>query len=332
MRHLFIINPVAGGSNQSGTVTAQIIREMSGRETDFQVYVTRGPMDAAEKIRREADTGEELRVYACGGDGTLNECVCGAAERPNVAVTHFPWGTGNDFIKTFGEDRHRFQNLAELLDGEIRPVDVILCNDRYAVNICSVGIDARIGTQVHRYSGLPVLGGAGGYILSTAAEVIKGVSQPIRVTVGSRVMEGDKTLVCICNGSWYGGFFNPVPEARIDDGLLDTLVVRGVSRLTFARLVGDYARGRSAKYPKYIERVRSQSVVIDSPGELVVNLDGEAMRASHVEMCVIPGGVNFIFPRNLAYFKIASAFTDISGRKRELSTAKAAINCGKSIF
>ena len=326
MRHLFIINPVAGGGGQAEKITAQIGREMAGRNADFQIYVTREPMDAARKLCVEADTGDVLQVYACGGDGTLNECICGAVGRPNVAVTHFPCGTGNDFIKTFGEEKRRFFDLTELLSGEVRPVDVIRCNDRYSLNICSVGIDARIGTQVHRYSSLPLLGGATGYILSTAAELVKGVSRPIRVTVGRRIFDGEKTLVCICNGTWYGGFFNPVPAARLDDGLLDVLVVKGVSRLTFARLVGDYAKGKYGKHPKYIEHVRARSVVIDSPGELVVNMDGEAIRAAHVEMSVIPSGANFIFPREMEYFKNDGKQKEGNKKKQECSAVNMMFN------
>ena len=62
-------------------------------ETDFEIYVTGAPMDAVGKIRDEAGRCADLRVYACGGDGTLNECVNGAAGLPNAAVTHFPCGT-----------------------------------------------------------------------------------------------------------------------------------------------------------------------------------------------------------------------------------------------
>ena len=62
-------------------------------------------MDACRKIEQEAAAGQPLRVYACGGDGTLNECVCGAVGCDNVAVTHYPCGTGNDFVRCFGAER-----------------------------------------------------------------------------------------------------------------------------------------------------------------------------------------------------------------------------------
>ena len=122
MKHLFIVNPVAGGKDRREYVAEQARRALEGSEDAYEVYVTTAPMDACAKIAAEAASGEELRVYACGGDGTLNECVNGAVGHANVAVTHFPCGTGNDFIKMFGEEKARFFDLAELVRGEVRQI------------------------------------------------------------------------------------------------------------------------------------------------------------------------------------------------------------------
>ena len=84
MKHLFIVNPVAGGSDKSGEVRARVREAFQSRQEPYEIYVTRGPMDAARKIREEAESGERLRVYACGGDGTFNECVCGAARKAGI--------------------------------------------------------------------------------------------------------------------------------------------------------------------------------------------------------------------------------------------------------
>ena len=91
---------------------------------EFEIYVTEAPMDACRHIRETAADGAELRAYACGGDGTLNEGVNGAAGLSNVAVTHFPCGTGNDFIKMFGPGKDRFFDLTGLINGEVRPIAV----------------------------------------------------------------------------------------------------------------------------------------------------------------------------------------------------------------
>jgi len=302
MKHLFIVNPVAGGCDSTESVSARVAQAFSGRTDDFEIYTTKAPMDACDKIRREAALWDSLRVYACGGDGTLNECVCGALGHENVAVTHFPTGTGNDFVKTFGAERDRFRDLRELLDGEVRRLDVIDCNGRASINICSVGIDARIGGDVHKYSSLPVIGGSTAYVTSTVVNLLKGIRDSLRVVCNGKLYYGEMCLICACNGSYYGGGFHPVPEARVDDGKLDFLIIKGVSRLSFAAIVGAYAKGRYADYPKYISHVRGDTVEISSEKELMVNVDGEIITGKHVVMKLIPRGVNFIVPANMKYF------------------------------
>ncbi|MGN1002379.1 MAG: diacylglycerol/lipid kinase family protein [Oscillospiraceae bacterium] len=303
MKHLFIVNPAAGGKDSTDYVSASVAKAFSGREGDFEIYTTKGPMDAAKKISYEADLCDELRVYACGGDGTLNECVCGAAGRPNVAVTHFPTGTGNDFIRTFGEEKQRFTHLEELIEGQVRPIDIMDCNGRKSINICSVGIDARIGTGVHQYSKLPFVGGAAGYVTSLVVNFCKGITQDMRVICNGKLYYGEMSLICACNGRYYGGGFNPVPEARPDNGKLEFLIVKGISRAAFLRLVGHYAKGEYANYPKYITHVTGESMEIESEEEIVVNVDGEALFAKKIRLQVIPGGVNFVFPANMAFFE-----------------------------
>ena len=304
MKHLFIVNPVAGGRDRTEEVAAQAAEEFARRGGgSYEIYTTTAPMDAARKIREAAADGGELRVYACGGDGTLNECVCGAVGHGNVALTHFPGGTGNDFVRCFGEEKDRFRDLPALLDGEVRALDAIDCNGRMSINICSVGIDARIGTDVHKYSALPLLGGKASYITSAAVNLIKGVRQDLRVKCGGKLYYGDMSLICACNGSYYGGGFHPVPEARPDDGVLDFLIVKGVSRLSFVRLIGAYSKGKYATMPKVITHVRGDSIEIESETELAVNVDGELISGKRVCMKLLPGAVRFIVPRDMAYFR-----------------------------
>ena len=190
MKHLFIVNPVAGGRDQTEAISALVGQVFSGRKGDYEIYTTKAPMDACRKIEYEAALCDELRVYACGGDGTLNECVCGTVGKENVAVTHFPTGTGNDFVKSFGEEHDRFRNLEELIEGEVRKLDVIDCNGRYSINICSVGVDARIAADVHKYGAMPLLGPGSAYITSLIVNLAKGITDRIRVICDGKLYYG----------------------------------------------------------------------------------------------------------------------------------------------
>lgn len=303
MKHLFIVNPTAGGKDKTEQVRHRVEEIFSAREDPYEVYVTRAAMDAADKIRQVAADGEHLRVYACGGDGTFNECVCGAAGLPNVAVSPYPTGTGNDFCRMFGAEKDLYRDLSALADGSEHPMDLIECNGRYCANICSVGIDARIGTDVHSYSKLPLIGGATGYVVSAVVNVLRGITRQMRISSGSFFADGENTLVCACNGRFYGGGFNPSTTARPDDGIMDVFIVRKVSLFTLARLIGQYAAGKADNYPQYITHLQTDHVEILFDEDNVVNLDGEAIYAREVNMRLIPGAVNLVVPKGMHFFE-----------------------------
>ena len=304
MKHLFIVNPAAGGVDKTPAVREKVEKAFRNREDCFEIYVTRGPMDAARKIITEAGLGQELRVYACGGDGTFNECVCGAAEQPNVAVCPFPTGTGNDFCRMFGEEKDLFRDLEALLKGTEHPIDLIDCNGRCCANICSVGVDARIGTDVHKYSHIPLIGGATGYVVSAAVNMFKGIATPMEIRCEDVSVSGKHTLVCACNGRFYGGGFNPSRDARPDDGILDVFIAKKVNLVQFAALIGKYAKGDADQMPSLITHVRtSGELVIRCEKEDVAQLDGEALRATEFHVRMVPGALNLIVPKGMRFFE-----------------------------
>lgn len=302
MKHVFIVNPAAGKSDRTDSCRKLIDAAFSPRGLQYELLVSQAPGDCRKLAQQAAASGEEVRLYACGGDGTLNECVNGAAGLPNAAVTHFPCGTGNDFIKMFGKDKDRFFDLTELINGEVRPIDVIKCNGRYSVNICSMGLDARVGTDVHKYSGMPLVSGPAGYVVSLVANYIKGITTTMTARTEGLTCGPELNLVCVCNGRFYGGGFNPTNDARPDDGYMDVLIVSGVSRLTIAGALIKYATGKYRAYPQYITFVRTRHLEIDAAEDEVINVDGEAEYGRHVVFDLVPGGVNFLFPRNMAFF------------------------------
>ena len=303
MKHLFIVNPIAGGKDKSAEVRAKVESAFRTRADSYEVYVTKAPMDAVDKIRWEAASGEELRVYACGGDGTFNECVNGAALLPNVAVCPFPTGTGNDFCRTFGEEQELFRNLDAILNGGVHPIDLIDCNGRYSVNICSVGIDARIGTSVHKYTKYPLVNGPASYVVSAIANVFQGIARPMTIRCGEKTIRGPQSLACACNGQFYGGGFHPSLTARPDDGVLDIFIVKKVSLPLFAALIGKYAAGKAAEMSKYVYHLQGDAIEIDFEKEDVVNLDGEALYAKEVRMKLIPGALRLIVPAGMHFFE-----------------------------
>ena len=158
MRHFFIINPSAGRENSTRILMEEIRHTYAPEE--FVIAVTTGPGDARRLARRAVESGEETRIYACGGDGTLNEVVNAAAGVEHVAVTNVPLGTGNDFLRIFGSaQRREFRNLRRLKNGPQAQFDLMDCNGYLGIDVICAGVDARVATEVHHYKRLPLVGG-----------------------------------------------------------------------------------------------------------------------------------------------------------------------------
>ena len=298
MRHVFIINPYAGKRDQTSRIygMADHLRDEHGLEC--ACMLTDRPGGATDMARKLAETGEELRIYACGGDGTIHEVANGVAGFPNAAMTCIPTGTGNDFLKNFGPDMEKFRDAENLWDGDVFPLDLIDCNGWLGLTIACNGIDAQVADSVHQYSGSPLLNGRGSYLASVAANFLfRSIGHHWKVWLDGELLEDEFALVSMCNGRYYGGGFMPVPEARMNDGVLNTLVVKKVSRVAFAKFVGPYAKGEYHKFPHLAHCSTPQAVRIRSQKEDIVTcLDGECITSNDVTIRLSDKKLNFFGP------------------------------------
>ena len=298
MKHVFIINPTAGKADSRQKIYDMADALRTKHHLDVQCILTKKQGHATEIARRMCDSGEELRFYACGGDGTVNEVANGIIGYDNAAMTVIPVGTGNDFLKNFGDDLEKFRDAENLWDGPQFPIDAIDVNGRIALTIACSGIDARVARDVHKYSESPLLDGKSSYIYSLAVNFLfKGIGSRWTVSLDDVAVKGDWSLVAVCNGRYYGGGFMPVAEARMDDGVLNTLVVREVNRRTFLKFVGPYSRGEYAKFPEYAHCSCPKVVHIHSEKpDIVTCLDGESVVNSDVTIKLHDKKLNFFGP------------------------------------
>ena len=300
MTHVFIINPAAGSRDRTKEYS-QIIQRVCGmRGLDYRILVSACPGDCARLAREVAQEGREVRLYACGGDGTLNEVVSGAAGFSNAAVTVFSGGSGNDFVKIF-DDPRAFFDLERLLDCQEATFDLLRCNDSYSLNICSVGLDARIGTDVSNYKRIPLLSGFRAYALSTVINLFRGISEHYVVEMNGEVIDGEQTFVCVCNGRFYGGGFNPVPEADPADGKMDVLLVKKVSLLQVPAIIGKYKNGQYRELPTLVRHCLTDRITIHCDKPSPVNLDGELLMAQTVDIRIAEEKLRFFYPKGLVW-------------------------------
>ena len=299
MKHVFIINPSAGKKKS----TILLERQIQTLKLPCEIIYTKQAGDARRIAREAAESGREVRIYACGGDGTLNEVVNGAAGYDNAAITNVPIGTGNDFLKIFGKDcRARFSDLEALSKGPQAAMDLIDCNGLLGIDIVCTGLDARVAADKDWYNRFPLVSGIGAYAISAVANVLfKSIAVPTVVDCGDLHYEGETALVCVCSGRYYGGGFMPVGDNRPDDGVLETLVIPRVSRFTFFRLVGKYAKGKYRDYPELIYHRRGNGATVRGQRELVAVVDGEPVRAKELVIRLSDKRVNFFYPEGMCY-------------------------------
>lgn len=301
MRHVFIVNPVAGPKSSVNTLRDKLKKAFPAE--DYEFYETKGEGDA-RRLAEEAiaRSTEPLRLYACGGDGTLNEVVNGAAGCDYAAVTNVPMGTGNDFLRIYGhKGRERFTDLAALRDGPQSPMDLIDCNGLLGINTVCAGVDARVAAEVHNYKRIPFIGKKMAYILSLIVNVFfKGITRPMKTHMGPHDYEGPTTILCVCNGQYYGGGFRPMAEARPDDGVLDMIFIGDVSLPRFARYVHKYSNGRYRELPKDVVKAwQGDEVSFSSDRELVAVVDGETMYGHAFTVRRSEKKVNFFYPADV---------------------------------
>ena len=300
MTHLFIINPAAGSRDRTEEYRRKIKESCEQRNLRYRIQISQAPGDCRRLARAAAETGDEFRIYACGGDGTLNEVADGAAGYPNVAVTVFSGGSGNDFVKLF-DDPKAFFDLERLLDAQEVTFDMIRCNDNLALNICSVGLDARIGTDVSHYKRIPLLHGFRAYAASTVVNLMKGISEHYVVELNGETVDDEFTFVCACNGRFYGGGFNPVPEADPTDGELDVLLVKKVTLAQVPDAITKYKNGRYKELPHLVRHFKTKELTIRCDKAVPVNVDGEAIHAQTVHLSIAPEKLRFFYPRGLKF-------------------------------
>lgn len=305
MRHEFIVNPAAGKRKHIRAAIEAIHAACDRHDQSHAVTLTDCAGDGVRIARSIVERGEEARIYAVGGDGTLCEVLQAAAGAPHIAVTNLPAGTGNDFLKIFGPAfREGFWDLDALLtDFSQAPLDVMDCNGRLGLDVVCAGVDARVAADVDRFKALPLVKGQGAYILSLAQNVIfKGIAKPMTVHIDGQTWDQPTSILCICNGRHYGGGFMPVPDAMPDDGILDTLLVPQVSLATFARLVGDYANGKYADHLDLIQAHHTAGPIHYQAREPITTVvDGEVMIAKEFAVSLSDKKLNFFWPAKLSY-------------------------------
>ncbi|EOS72176.1 YegS//BmrU family lipid kinase [Lachnospiraceae bacterium 10-1] len=302
MKHIFLINPAAGKDEAKTKLEADIRSACAASGAAYEIYHTTAPHDATKHVQDccKAEPGEELRFYACGGDGTLNEVATGAYPFPNASVTVIPCGSGNDFVKAFG-GAEKFNDIPKLMAAEAKPIDLIKANEHIAVNVLNFGFDTTVAKTIPKVRRKPIIGGSNAYTTGIVTALLTAMVTKCSIQADGEELTNGKILLCtIGNGQYVGGSFKCAPRAKVDDGLLEVCVFKTISHIRFVQVLGPYTAGQHLDDPKFADIItyrRAKHIVVTGTKKpLMFSLDGELITAEKLDISVMEGALRFANP------------------------------------
>jgi YegS/Rv2252/BmrU family lipid kinase len=304
-RTLVIANPRSrsGATGRRWPALEQQLRSALG---PFEVEMTRGPRDA-ERLAREAVRAGVERLLVAGGDGTLGEVVSGllgAGLGSYAELGVLPLGTGSDYARSLGMPRDFEAALACIASGSARSVDAGRVRyrgprgeERTAcfANVASIGISALVCEIVSRTPRR--LGRSAAFLTGALRAILRYRGERVALRVDGELVHDDELVLAAgASGRWFGAGMQVAPEARIDDGLLDVVVVRALSRpALLAKLPKIYA-GSHLGDPA-VRWLRGRVIEADAaPGRVPLELDGEPLGTLPARIEVLPAALRVVAP------------------------------------
>ncbi|HEX5449957.1 MAG TPA: diacylglycerol kinase family protein [Gaiellaceae bacterium] len=253
------------------------------------------------ELAREAVARGAQRIVAVGGDGTLNEAVNGVAGS-NTELATIPFGTGMDFVRTFGIPT-KFESAVRVAAGSnVRTIDAGHVQyrtwageeaERWFANMGSVGMSGAVAARANNTS--KALGGRATFFYALVRVFLEWQNSEVTVSLDGAERRARMHDVIVANGRFAGGGMKLAPGAEPDDGTFDVVLIGDVSKLDFATQAPGIYRGRHVKHPK-VEVLRSRRVQVDASEQLPIELDGEQVGTTPVTFELVPGALKLLVP------------------------------------
>lgn len=295
MHYIFILN----GREDKQSISLDVRRQLEGTDIDHEFYTTTGEGDATRFVNIYSDLNpkKEVCFVSCCGQGTVNEIISGVVNRPNKYLAILALGGSNDLTKCYPE--RDFTDISKLLEGECHKVDAIRINDNYAINVISVGLDAKAAFYTNVYASE---GKRNPYQKGTMTAIFSGRDTKMRMSVDGQDIGLKRILLAtFSNGQYYGTEFHCAPFAKLDDGLIDVCVMKACSLLRIGLVFGKYKEGRHLEDNWLMRHTfmyrQAKHIEMDSNELLYLNLDGELLLSRHVVIDMLEKSVNLIIPK-----------------------------------
>ena len=297
MTKLFLISSTAGAPEYYfSKKQIEDIYKKYGREDEIIVKETSYRGHLEEIVRAFlASSYQNKVIITLGGDGTINEVV-NMCIGHDVAIGLIPTGTGNDFAKNF--DYKNFK-IEDTFDISIRPIDLIKVNGKYCVNVTSLGFDTEVLKTAYDYLDKDKSLGKRAYLKAVGDRVKNLTYQDLSIKLnladsGEICLKDEFLVSAICNGGYYGSGFNPAPDAKIDDGIINFVTARRFPKWQLIPLILKYKQGKHQS-SKYLDEYLVKSGQIKSDKDFLANIDGEIFSTNSLDFEIVSNAINWAY-------------------------------------
>ena len=308
MKYCFVVNRFAGKGKYVEEIQKNVAEHCGAAGVAYDICLSDhigAAKEYIERLVREREEGEEIAVFACGGDGTLCEtinAVMSLEDREGVYVGLVPSGTGNDFVRNFGSGEE-FMDIKAQIEAKPYSVDLIKCNEMYAINMVNIGFDCEVVVKTIDMKKKPYIPSKFAYIAGLIVTLIKKPGVKMRSSEdGGEVKRRELLLTTFANGEFCGGGFHSNPKARLDDGKIDIIRVNNISRREFISLVSYYKKGThfgSPKFEKIVSHAKIENMAVKFDCDTNICVDGEIITAPEMNLSIVKNALGFLIPKGV---------------------------------
>ena len=299
MKHIFIINPRAGKEKEN--ISVRVRSYIASRpELEALVFNTEYQGHETVLVGRLCHIFEDetIRLYICGGSGTLCRAISGIPNLSMVEVAFFPCGLTNDVLKVFENEQEPFANLNALVAGTPMYLDLIDFGFGKAINFTSIGYEAKVSADVNHMANLSITGTKFSYTMGILKNLFSIISSNYSIMVNGMDMSSKKTMITSFNGIVYGGSFSPIPNASPVNGKMKLLLYEASSFFSIIPNLSHYKHGNLEKLGKAI-RVRmpeNRTMYFAADGEVFDMKEHN----NEISVRIMPAAIKFVVPQGVA--------------------------------
>lgn len=282
MYHL-IVNPQGGKGksmralkNVEDTLKVNGIKEYEVHKTEYKGHASQ----IASELSRVPDT----QLLVLGGDGSFNEVLNGIENFENITLGLIPCGTGNDFVRAAGYPTTIKGAMDVILSNRVSFVDFIQLDDRRCLNVLGAGMDVDV---LLRYAEMKMLGGKIKYYFSLFHTLAHTRFHKLRLTVDDgEPIERNVFMIGVGNGKSIGGGMPICPNALVDDGELNIVVVNEMKKSRIPAELPGFLSGKHIK-KSYTEEFNGKSIRLEALDDSQFEVDGEVFDGKSVNCSVV---------------------------------------------